>query len=209
MSSSIREGVRTARVHSSPYCLMGSRRPQQPRAGFVFPASEDVVLKLRPDGQPESVFEDRDLVLHERAVNVVVLVMRQKVEGGDSLDEIAGTPSSAQSPDNFISLLEDEMVNQVNVKRVASFSQLRSKTVSPVIISLDLEVRSITEFTTPAPQEIAARYVLRSVYGELPRVASSSRCPPAARRSPYKDRPEPSACRDRSTLRIRSEPRLS
>src|SRR6201998_1853567 len=78
----INTGRRAYRArYSSPYCLMGSRRPQQPRAGLVFPASEDVVLKLRPDGQPESVFEDRDLVLHERTVNLVILVMRQKVEG--------------------------------------------------------------------------------------------------------------------------------
>src|SRR5580692_11785831 len=102
---------------------MGSRRPQQTRARLGFPPRKDVVFKLRSDSQPESVFEDRDLVLDERAVNIVVLVMRQKVEGRDSLDEIAGTPSSSQPPDNFISLLEDEMVNQVNIKRVPSFSQ--------------------------------------------------------------------------------------
>ena len=71
-------------------------------------------------------------------------MMRQKVEGSDSLDEIARAPSSSKPPDNFISLLEDQMVNQVNVKRVASFSQLRSETICPVIISLDLDVRRIT-----------------------------------------------------------------
>src|SRR4029077_7212392 len=146
---------------------MGSRRPQQPRAGFVFPAGEDVVLKFRPHGQPESVLQDRDLVLHERAVNIVVFMMRQKVEGSDRLDKIAGTPSSSKPPDDLISLAEDEVVNQINVERVASFSQVRSEPICPVIISLDLDVRLTTEFMAPASQEIAARYVLRSVYSEL------------------------------------------
>src|ERR1700758_331562 len=102
---------------------MGSGRPQQTRAGLVFPAGEDVVLKLRPDGQPQFVLQDGDLVLYERAVNIVAFMMRQKVEGSDSLDEIAGTPSSSDAPNNFVSLLQDEVMNQVNVKRVASFSQ--------------------------------------------------------------------------------------
>src|ERR1700722_16130524 len=164
----INTGRRAYRArHGSPYCLRGSRRPQQPRAGLAFPASEDVVLKLRPYGQPEFVLQDRDLVLHECTVDIVVFTMRQKVEGSDSLDEIAGTPSSSKPPDNFISLLEDEVVNQVNVKGVASFSQLRSETICPVIISLDLDVRRTIEFAAPAPQEITARYVLRPVYVEL------------------------------------------
>src|ERR1700730_12434113 len=101
---------------------MRSGCPQKPCAGFGFPPSEDVVLKLRPDGQPELIWQDCDLVLHERAVNVVVLMMRQKVKGSDSLDKIAGAPSPSQPPDNFISLLYDEMVDHVNVEGVASFS---------------------------------------------------------------------------------------
>ena len=148
---------------------MRSWRPQHAAAGFVLPASEDVVFELRPEGQPEFILHDRDLVLHERAVNLVILMMRQKVEGRDSLDEIAGTPSSPKPPNNFISLLEHEVVNQVNVKRVAGFSQCRSDAICPVIISLDLDVRRTIEVAAPAPQEITARYVLRCVYGELRR----------------------------------------
>ena len=94
-------------------------------------------------------------------------MMRRKVHRRDSLDEIAGTPSSTKPPDNFISLHQDEVVDQVDVERVAGFPQLRPETVGAVIVSLNLEVRRIAEFPAPAPQEIAARYVFGSVHVEL------------------------------------------
>src|ERR1700680_3239724 len=54
-----------------PYCLMRSRSPQQTCVRLVLPPRKNVVLKLRPQGQPEFILYDCDLVLHERTVNVV------------------------------------------------------------------------------------------------------------------------------------------
>src|ERR1700688_2347016 len=116
---------------------MRSRCPQKPCARFGFPPGVYVVFKLRPQRQPEFILQNRNLVLHERAVNIVVFMMRQKVEGSDSLDKVAGTPPRSNSPDNFISLLEDEVVDQVDVESVASFSQLGPQTVGSVIIRLN------------------------------------------------------------------------
>src|SRR5258708_12836827 len=94
-----------------PYCLMRSRSPQQTCARLVLPPRKNVVLKLRPQGQPEFILYDCDLVLHERTVNIVVLMMRQEVDRSGSLYEIARTPSSSKPPDNFIALFEYEVGN--------------------------------------------------------------------------------------------------
>ena len=101
---------------------MGGRRPQQTRAGLVLPTGKDVALELRPHRQPDFILKDRDLVFHERAVNIVCHVMGHKVHGSDRLDDATGTPSSAQPPDNFISSLQDQMVDEVKVEGVACFS---------------------------------------------------------------------------------------
>src|SRR6267154_709560 len=146
---------------------MRSWRPQHTTAGFVLPTGKDVVFELRSKSQPELILYDRDLVLHECAVNIVVLMMWRKVNRRDGLDDIAGTPASAKPPDDFISLLEDEVVKQVDVKCIAGFSQLRSQTVRAIVVGLNLEVRSIAEFMAPPTHEIAARYVLCSVHGAL------------------------------------------
>src|ERR1700730_4249231 len=129
---------------------MRSWRPEHSAAGFIFPAGKDVVFELRTKSQPELILYDRDLILYERAVNIVILMMRRKVDGRDGLDDFARTPSSAQPPDNFISLLENEMMKQIDVQRVAGFPKLRSQSVGAVVVSLNLEVRRIAQFMAPA-----------------------------------------------------------
>src|SRR6267154_622856 len=187
---------------------MRSWRPQHTTAGFVLPTGEDVVLELRSKSQPQLILHDRDLVLHERAVNVVVLMMWRKVHGRDCLYDVARTPSRAQPPNDFISLLENEMVNQVEVKGVPGFSHLGPQTVSAVVVGLNLKVRRIAEFTAPPTQEIAARYVFDSVHVELSgwRIRADSHLLPDLTFVKIALNRERVAIRQ---PRIRSEPRLS
>src|SRR4029077_5574917 len=119
---------------------MGSWPPQHTTTGFALPTGKDVVFELRADRHPQLIVYDRHMGLHQRAVKIVGFVLRRKDGGRNRLDEVAGTPSSAHPPDNFMSLFEDEVVNQVKVKGITRFSQLRPETVRPVKISLDLEV---------------------------------------------------------------------
>ena len=130
---------------------MGGRRPQQARAGLIFPSRENVVFELRPGGQPEFVLEERDLVLHKRAVNIVGLVLGQKINRSNSLDNVTRTPSCPHPPYNFVSPVQNKVMDEIKIKGIASFAQLGSQTIGPVIITLDLQVRSKSELTAPAP----------------------------------------------------------
>src|SRR5258708_32497707 len=96
-------------------------------------------------------------------------MIRRKVHRRDSLDDIAGTPASAQSPDNCMSGLEDEMVKEIDVKGVPGFSHLEPPTASAVGVGLNLNVRRVAEFMAPPTQEITARYVFGSVHVKLSR----------------------------------------
>src|SRR5882724_8830612 len=145
-----------------PQCLVGSWRPQHASAGLLFPSGENVVFKLRSQSQPKLLRNQRNLVLHECAVEIVRLMMRLEVDRSRSLNNIAGAPSNSGSPDNLIPL-QNEVVDYIKIKSVARFSQLRPQSVGSIIVILNLEIGSVAKHVVPAPEEIAPRYVLRSV----------------------------------------------
>src|ERR1700730_14729699 len=140
---------------------MGTRRPQQASAGLQFPSSVNVVLKLRTDRELKLVSKDRDLILQKNTINVVGLMMRKEIHGGYCLGEIAGAPSGAHTPDDVLPRKESQMMNEIDVKRVTSFAQLRTKTVGSIVVGLDLDIASVHR-TPPAPKNVAARNVLSS-----------------------------------------------
>src|SRR6267378_5654801 len=129
----------------------------------MLPPGKDVVFKLRSQGQPEFVLNNRELILDEHAVNVLGLMMWEKIYRGHGLDNVAWTPSRSESPDNFISPVQGEVMDGIDVKSVASLFQLRPEPIGPIEVSLNLEIGRVTECMVPAAKQIAARYELGSV----------------------------------------------
>src|ERR1700704_4567437 len=138
---------------SCPECLVRSWRPQQPSARLTFPSGENVVLKLRSQCHPEFILKNRNLILHKCAVNVVRLMLRQEVHSFHGPDNIAGTPSCSESPDDLISLY-DEVMDGINIKSVASLSQLEPQSIGSIVVSLDLEIGRVTQYMVPASEQI-------------------------------------------------------
>src|SRR5215475_12708698 len=101
---------------------MSGRIPQNAATGLVFPSGEDVVFELRAKSEPELVLNDRDLVLNERAVDVVVFVMWRKVDGGHCLNDIAGTPARSRAPDDVVTTCKNEMMDEVEIEGVTALS---------------------------------------------------------------------------------------
>src|ERR1700704_1123439 len=122
-----------------PECLVRSWRPQQPCARLTFPSGEDVVLKLRSQCHPEFILKNRNLILDKCAVNVVRLMVRQEVHSFHGPDNIAGTPSRSQSPDDLISLY-DEVMDGINIECFPSLAELRPHSISSIVVTLDLQV---------------------------------------------------------------------
>ena len=52
-------------------------------------------------------------------------------------------------------------MNEIDIKRVASFAQLRTKAVGSIVVGLDLNIASVHR-APPAPKNVAARNVLTS-----------------------------------------------
>src|ERR1700676_844422 len=140
---------------------MRTRRPQQASAGLQFPSGVNVVLKFGADRELQLVSKDRDLILQENTVNVVGLMMRKEIHGGYYLGEIAGTPSSAHTPDEVLPREKGYVMNEIDIKRVASFAQLGTKAVGSIVVGLDLNIASAHR-TSPASENVAARNVLTS-----------------------------------------------
>jgi hypothetical protein len=50
-----------------------------------------------------------------------------------------------------------------NVKGIASFSDLRAQAIRSIIICLELDVGSVTEFVARSAEDVSARHVLSLV----------------------------------------------
>src|ERR1700730_15738500 len=100
-----------------PNCLVRIRGPQQAGAGLQFPSGVNIVLEFRADGERKLILHDRDLVLQKNTVDVVRLMMWKEIHGGYCLDQIAGTPSSAHTPDEVLPRQERHVMNEIDIKR--------------------------------------------------------------------------------------------
>ena len=55
------------------------------------------------------------------------------------------------------------MVDEIYVKGIASFSDLRAQAIRSIIVCLELEVGFVTEFVPPSSEDVSARHVLSLV----------------------------------------------
>src|ERR1700741_3956675 len=112
--------------------------------------------------------QDGDLILDEAAVNVVGNVMRAEIERLHGLSEVAGAEAGAASPDEILTPVLPQVVDEVEVKGVASLSIMRCEGISAVVVSLHLYVRALPQVAAPMRQQIASRYGYSLVGDNLP-----------------------------------------
>src|SRR5271170_264816 len=129
-----------------------SRRavPQHTRARLHLETVVVVVFQLRSHGQREPVIKQGDLILRKAAVDLVRQLARQEVNRRDGLYKIRGTHARAQPPEKVLLPRQSQMVEEVDVEGVASFSEFGFEMVGAVKVSLDLEVRFIVQHALPA-----------------------------------------------------------
>src|ERR1700691_6648140 len=84
--------------------------------------------------------------------------MGNEIERGNRLHELAGTQAGTSSPDETLTPRQGQMVDEVDVESVASFTIVRCKGISPVVICLHLNVRALAEVVLPMRQQVASRY---------------------------------------------------
>src|SRR5438094_806978 len=106
----------------------------------------------------------RNLILNEPAVDFIRQVMRQKVDGRDRLDKIAGTDTNSKSPEEVLAACQRQVVKEICIEGVTSLSEVHLVAVGPVVVNLKLEVRPFTEYASPVPQQISAGHFGGLVY---------------------------------------------
>src|SRR5207244_7125015 len=120
------------------------RSPRQPPAVLIFKTDEIVVLELGAKRQTQPVLHQRDFILRkqtEQLNGALVGIERDCV----AVVEFVGAKTVTGAPNNVLPFAQEETVLQVNVKRVAVLVQNRSIADSPVIINLQLQIRTIGE----------------------------------------------------------------
>ena len=113
------------------------------------------MLELGAQRQTQPVLHQRDFILGkqtEQLNGALVGIERDCV----AVVEFVGAKTVTGAPNNVLPFAQEETVLQVNVKRVAVLVQNRSIADSPVIINLQLQIRTFGEGVRPSSEDIAA-----------------------------------------------------
>ena len=113
--------------------------------------------ELGSDHQREPILDDWNFILNECTIKFVRKLVWSDDHGGNDLGCIARTEPCSQAPDEILPSRQWEMMEEIDVKRIASFSQVDIFAVSSVVISLHLNVRSGRQVAAPTTQQIASR----------------------------------------------------
>ena len=97
--------------------MVGGWRPEQARTWLHFPSGEIVVFELRAEREPQSVFDDRDLILHKSAQEIQRARIRVQ-RRGCRLSRIVARHAIAGAPDHCVARAQLELVLEVDVERV-------------------------------------------------------------------------------------------
>ena len=152
MRLSERDGMRTAR-HRGPQRVVFIDRPQQTRARLYFKSGVAIVFELRAHGQEQTLGDERDLVLQERAVEVLaqfVRIERQRKGIFECIFRVAITKSANQ----MMPLPEPEGVLEVDIDRVERLRVEQFVALRVIEINLQGRVLVFVPFMVPAPEHV-------------------------------------------------------
>src|SRR5581483_1029729 len=99
------------------------------------------------------------LVLHESAVQLLILAQRNKYRSRNNFNEVARAPTCPRAPDKLVSIADKEVMNKIQVERVSALAELRTYAIGSVVVALHLNVRSVAQIASPARYQVAARRI--------------------------------------------------
>ena len=82
-------------------------------------------------------------------------MIRRECDRRNYLGSIAGADAGSKTPQKFLPPRQFQMVDEIDVKRIARLGKISLGSICTVVIGLKLNVRPITEHTLPTTHQIA------------------------------------------------------
>src|SRR5690349_11602178 len=111
---------------------------------------------FRSQRECQLIAVNRNFILHETAIKLVGAVARDEKNRGIHLLRIARTQASAQPPEEVLVSGQGQVVQEIDVERVAGLSIGGLTPIRSVVIRLDLNVSPAAQISTPPAEKISS-----------------------------------------------------